>query len=471
MTLFDESNFRIKSFNILPNVRQFFKQPTGERDLCNVDEIRRCLADIKPFSRLSVQLQNQILQEAWYECYAEQRTIIRQGDRAACFYMILSGTAVITYKRVTDNHTQTLTVLERGCTFGEKGLMTNGRQIFTVKSNTQLELLVLWKDDFKAIYMADDRYCSSEDLKFLKTNVSFLRGFPIDRLYEFPHAIQFCKFGLSEVIARDSRRMKHILVVKKGSFAVWKRLDPDGHIRKSSKHDLEQLQSEKMIDGDDDQDEEGTADNKTLFSEIQLSGDTEPSSLHETALDIDLRLTRLQHSTAANERKTSGLSSVSEDVADLEKHFPGIVDKRDRLQLIDYDQLSFDRAPKVPLPSTLSKHSQRAANSKSNLILPSKMLYLHIKTINEGQSFGLTDMLFPNQPTFTLVSNECECLLLRKSSFVRIASDQYKHNIRRTEIPFPSDSVFYNTYHMNEEWKRYSKEVYKNACDKILKTK
>ena len=80
-------------------------------------------------------------------------------------------------------------------------------------------------------------------------------------------------------------------------------------------------------------------------------------------------------------------------------------------------------------------------------------------------------MLFPNQPTFTLVSNECECLLLRKSSFVRIAPDQYKHNIRRTEIPFPSDSVFYNSYHMNEEWKRYSKEVYKNACDKILKTK
>ncbi|CAF0938097.1 unnamed protein product [Adineta ricciae] len=443
MTLFDESNFRIKSFNILPNVRQFFKQPTGERDLRNVDEIRRCLADIKPFSRLSVQLQNQILHEAWYECYAEQRTVIRQGDRAACFYMILSGTAMITYKRATDNHTQTLAVLERGCTFG----------------------------DFKAIYMANDRYCSSEDLKFLKTNVSFLRGFPIDRLYEFPHAIQYCKFGLSEVIARDSRRMKHILVVKKGSFAVWKRLDPDGHIRKSSKHDLEQLHSEKMIDGDDDQDEEETADNKTLFSEIQLSGDTEPSSLHETALDIDLRLTRLQRSTAADGRKTSVLSSVSEDVDNLEKHFPGIVDKRDRLQLIDYDELSFDRAPKVPLTSTLSKRSQRATNSKSNLILPNKMLYLHIKTINEGQSFGLTDMLFPNQPTFTLVSNECECLLLRKSSFIRIASDQYKHNIRRTEIPFPSDSVFYNSYHMNEEWKRYSKEVYKNACDKILKTK
>jgi len=65
-----------------------------------------------------------------------------------------------------------------------------------------------------------------------------------------------------------------------------------------------------------------------------------------------------------------------------------------------------------------------------------------------------------------LISNECECLLLRKSSFVRIASDQYKQNIRRTEIPFPPDLVFYKSYHTNEVWKRYSKDVYKNAYEK-----
>jgi len=79
-------------------------------------------------------------------------------------------------------------------------------------------------------------------------------------------------------------------------------------------------------------------------------------------------------------------------------------------------------------------------------------------------------MLFPNQPSLSLISNECECLLLLKSSFVRIASDQYKQNIRRIEIPFPSDAVFYKSYHTNELWKRYSKEVYKNVCDRMIQT-
>lgn len=76
-------------------------------------------------------------------------------------------------------------------------------------------------------------------------------------------------------------------------------------------------------------------------------------------------------------------------------------------------------------------------------------------------------MLFPNQPALTLVSGRCECLLLLKSSFVRIATDHYKQNIRRNEIPYPSDRDFYASYHRNEVWKRYSRSIYKYACDKM----
>jgi hypothetical protein len=39
--------------------------------------------------------------------------------------------------------------------------------------------------------------------------------------------------------------MKHIFVVKKGSLAIWKRLDPDGRAQKSGQHDVEQLYNEK----------------------------------------------------------------------------------------------------------------------------------------------------------------------------------------------------------------------------------
>jgi hypothetical protein len=41
--------------------------------------------------------------------------------------------------------------------------------------------------------------------------------------------------------------MKHIFVVKKGSIMIWKRLDPDGHIPKLSKHDFDQIENEKSL--------------------------------------------------------------------------------------------------------------------------------------------------------------------------------------------------------------------------------
>ena len=76
-------------------------------------------------------------------------------------------------------------------------------------------------------------------------------------------------------------------------------------------------------------------------------------------------------------------------------------------------------------------------------------------------------MIFPNQPVLTLISNGCECILLHKASFVEIASDQYKQNLRRTEVPFPSDANFYKTYHSNEVWKRLSRQVYLDAYQRV----
>ena len=54
-------------------------------------------------------------------------------------------------------------------------------------------------------------------------------------------------FRQGEVIARDTRRMKHIFIVKKGSIMIWKRLDPDGHIPKLTKHDFDQMEDEKSF--------------------------------------------------------------------------------------------------------------------------------------------------------------------------------------------------------------------------------
>jgi hypothetical protein len=60
--------------------------------------------------------------------------------------------------------------------------------------------------------------------------------------------------------------------------------------------------------------DEATGDNRTLFSEIQLSGDTSESTSNITALDADFRLSRLRRSPMDDQRVSSALSAVSRSV-------------------------------------------------------------------------------------------------------------------------------------------------------------
>ncbi len=39
--------------------------------------------------------------------------------------------------------------------------------------------------------------------------------------------------------------MKHLYIVKKGSLAIWKRLDPNGFNREITKKNSEQIENEK----------------------------------------------------------------------------------------------------------------------------------------------------------------------------------------------------------------------------------
>ncbi len=75
----------------------------------------------------------------------------------------------------------------------------------------------------------------------------------------------------------------------------------------------------------DDNDNESTQNNDTIFSEIQLSGDIDESSSSGTTLDTDFRLSRLRRSTIIDRRTPSSLSTRANSVIDIEKVIKKIV--------------------------------------------------------------------------------------------------------------------------------------------------
>lgn len=61
--------------------------------------------------------------------------------------------------------------------------------------------------------------------------------------------------------------------------------------------------------------DEATGDNRTLFSEVQLSGDVDESSSTINAIDADYRVSRLRRSITGETRASSALSMSSQGIA------------------------------------------------------------------------------------------------------------------------------------------------------------
>lgn len=55
------------------------------------------------------------------------------------------------------------------------------------------------------------------------------------------------EYRKSEIIARDSRRTKHLFIVKKGSLDIWKRLEPLDNHRGSNRNDSDRKEDEKGL--------------------------------------------------------------------------------------------------------------------------------------------------------------------------------------------------------------------------------
>jgi CRP-like cAMP-binding protein/Zn-dependent protease len=81
--------------------------------------------------------------------------VFRQGDRAKAFYVVRQGTVHIESEHPETGDTQVLTVLERGDSFGELGLLQSRPRSATARAVTEVELFEVDKGTFDRL-LADE---------------------------------------------------------------------------------------------------------------------------------------------------------------------------------------------------------------------------------------------------------------------------------------------------------------------------
>jgi small-conductance mechanosensitive channel/CRP-like cAMP-binding protein len=94
--------------------------------------------------------------------YEAGRNIVRQGDEGDSFFLISSGRVGVWVRDPqNENGGQLVATLDRGQCFGEMSLLTGARRSATVTAVEDSELLMLGKEEFRSILLADPKVVES----------------------------------------------------------------------------------------------------------------------------------------------------------------------------------------------------------------------------------------------------------------------------------------------------------------------
>jgi len=153
------------------------------------------------------------------------QVIIHQGAEGDYYYLIQSGTALVT--RVVDAGKPpiTLATLEEGNAFGEEALVSDNKRNATVTMQTDGELLRLKKEDFVELLKAPliKQVDMQAALKKVVEGAIWL-DVRLPSEYQYDHIASAINLPLNEIrnLAKNLDNKKHILLTAKQGAEVWR---------------------------------------------------------------------------------------------------------------------------------------------------------------------------------------------------------------------------------------------------------
>ena len=139
-----------------------------ERDI--VDVLKR----VQIFDGLSNRELRNFARISYQRTYAENETIVIEGQDSAGMYVILDGTVKVT-RKVEDGTTITLKTLEDGTFFGDVGLLDNAPRTATVTAIRSSRIIGFFRPELLTLIESDPKLASKVIFVLAKVLASRLR--------------------------------------------------------------------------------------------------------------------------------------------------------------------------------------------------------------------------------------------------------------------------------------------------------
>ncbi|XP_069059561.1 cyclic nucleotide-binding domain-containing protein 2-like [Pleurodeles waltl] len=407
--LFDLSSFKAKKQSVISTEAQLIlSSPPRSRTSEGVKLAMLSLrATVDAFARYPVLIQQELAKVGWYECFGPGRVIIRQGHVPQNFYLILSGTAVVTKvtlnKQTGELFPKTVAFLKKGTYFGDVAILTSAKRNATVVCHDNVSMLAVSREDFLSIFLNNESREGPDFIKFLH-KIQIFSGWPIEKLpYSNPRICVHTFFRPGTVITKDSKASSKIYVIKSGAVRVLKAMTP-------SKPQLP-------------------------FKSLKFT------RLHQQPF-VEEELEPKNKAMESNSETNVASHSFSE-----EEHLLPIL-QRNKLSNVQ-PQLSAPVNDSGEAPSRLTAKSRMLEEDGESQI------YIHIQTLRSGDVFGLAYAVYDDTPSMALVSDGAECILISKEFFKKNTDEAYLSRLSTKVQPYPSKEMLENKMQDYINWKAY----------------
>ena len=120
------------------------------------------------------------------------------------------------------------------------------------------------------------------------------------------------------------------------------------------------------------------------------------------------------------------------------------------------------------------KSSELADNYLENIDLPlegeeKQFTFLEMSRLDQGDVFGLQDIVFTdesNRSELILVSGGAECILVRRSEFMRLMPAESLLKLKFSLPPYPNDENFIVKYFRFLQWENFKKDFKGDIVEK-----
>ncbi|XP_033645962.1 uncharacterized protein LOC117305239 [Asterias rubens] len=485
--LFDVRYFRAhKEAGISTDCKKILNLPFYQRTEKDRYHALIALRNFPTFAEFPLGMQQEIVKVGWYEKYQAQRVILRQGHRPLNFYFILSGSVVVRVMEEGSDVQRTVVYLNRGETFGELGLVNKQTRKSTVISRDRVEFLciddVVSSNSYTRIFMAGGvaTLLDPTQSDFVR-NLKFLEGWPMHLLAENPKKCIFSYFKRGDVLVKNSKKSDWILIVKSGSCSVMKLL------HKKKPKEMKRLQSDTMVPdlttigkrhsmrggSLENYNQRKTRDEFELFMQGLNVHERDATNGKRKSLSENVTQNRedggaqgkSKVESAKDKRNARRLSrrptlpSQHSNVHMIRRpslQVPNNSDESDESPTEDTEQLNIVQVPMGQKKTVATEIVDEIIRNEEDGVEP---VWVKVQTLTKGSYFGLSDMLFDFQPSFSVVSNGAECILISKKFYREHATTRMLGRLRREEQSYPDDQELQKNLEVKLEWDAYKKSA------------